>query len=69
MLSCNNCPQQMVMIFFAMLQRIGKEENTFTNPVCGMSYEEYKEWLKRVVSAIQILFLIPINRTRNFYLQ
>lgn len=33
--------------FFDMLQHIGKEENAFTNPVCGMSYEEYKEWLKQ----------------------
>ena len=33
--------------FFNMLQHIGKDENAFTNPVCGMSYEEYKEWLKQ----------------------
>ena len=31
---------------FEMLQRIGKEENHFQNPVNGMSYHEYKEWLK-----------------------
>lgn len=35
------------MAFYDMLQHIGKDENAFTNPVCGMSYEEYKEWLKQ----------------------
>lgn len=33
--------------FYAMLQHIGNEENAFSNPVCGMSYEEYQEWLKQ----------------------
>lgn len=33
--------------FYAMLQHIGIEENAFTNPVYGMSYEEYQEWLKQ----------------------
>ena len=31
---------------YEMLQRIGKEENHFQNPVHGMSYEQYKKWLK-----------------------
>lgn len=34
-------------VFFAMLQKIGKDENAFTNPVCGMSFEEYQQWLKQ----------------------
>lgn len=33
--------------FFAMLQHIGFEENAFTNPVCGMSYDKYQEWLQQ----------------------
>lgn len=31
---------------FLMLQHIEKEENAFTNPVKGMTFEEYKEWLR-----------------------
>ena len=30
---------------YEMLCRIGPEENSFTNPVHGMSYEEFKQWL------------------------
>ena len=30
---------------FHMLQHIEKEENAFTNPVNGMSFDEFKEWL------------------------
>lgn len=30
---------------YNMLQRIGKDENEFTNDVNGMSYDEYKQWL------------------------
>ena len=30
---------------YNMLQRIGKEENEFTNAVNGMTFEEYKHWL------------------------
>lgn len=30
---------------YELLQRIGKMENDFTNPMHGKSYEEYKEWL------------------------
>jgi len=30
---------------FLMLQHIEKEENAFTNPVKGMTFVEYKEWL------------------------
>lgn len=30
---------------YQMLQRIGKEENEFTNEVNGMSFREYKDWL------------------------
>lgn len=32
---------------FQMLQTIGDKENAFTNPVKGMSYYEFKEWLKQ----------------------
>ncbi len=31
---------------FEMLQQIQNGENAFTNPVEGMSYEQYKKWLK-----------------------
>lgn len=31
---------------YDMLQKIGKEENEFHNEVNGMSFEEFKEWLK-----------------------
>ena len=34
-------------VFYVMLQHIGKEENAFTNPVKGMSYESYQAWLKQ----------------------
>lgn len=30
---------------YDMLQNVGFEENAFTNPVNGMSYESFKEWL------------------------
>lgn len=30
---------------YDLLQHIGSNENAFTNPVHGMSFEEYKEWL------------------------
>lgn len=30
---------------FQLLQRIGEMENDFTNPVHGMSIEQYKKWL------------------------
>lgn len=30
---------------FQMLQTIDKDENAFTNPVKGMNYEVFKEWL------------------------
>ena len=33
--------------FYDMLQHIGKDENAFTNPVCGMSFEDYQVWLKQ----------------------
>ena len=32
---------------FRMLQTICNSENAFTNPVKGMSYSEYKQWLKQ----------------------
>ncbi len=32
---------------FMMLQNIGNDENAFTNPVKGMSYDDYKQWLKQ----------------------
>jgi len=32
---------------FQMLQTIGNNENAFTNPVKGMCYGEYKQWLKQ----------------------
>lgn len=32
---------------YKLLQRIGKDENAFTNPVNGMTFEEYKVWLKQ----------------------
>jgi predicted acetyltransferase len=32
---------------YNLLQRIGEKENDFTNPVHGMSTEQYKEWLKQ----------------------
>lgn len=31
---------------YELLQRIGKMENDFTNPMHGKSYDEYKAWLK-----------------------
>lgn len=31
---------------YYLLQNIGKFENDFTNPVSGMNYAEYKDWLK-----------------------
>ena len=33
--------------FYEMLQHIGKDENAFSNPVNGMSFEEYNVWLKQ----------------------
>lgn len=33
--------------FYELLQHIGKEENAFFNPVRGMSFEEYQDWLKQ----------------------
>lgn len=33
--------------FYYMLQNIEKEENAFTNPVNGMSFDEYLLWLKQ----------------------
>ena len=30
---------------YAMLQRLGPNENNFTNPINGKSFEEYKQWL------------------------
>lgn len=30
---------------YEMLQRIGRDENAFSNIVNGMSYEDYKKWL------------------------
>ena len=30
---------------YEMLRGIRKVENSFTNPVCGMSYDEFQEWL------------------------
>lgn len=32
---------------YDMLQHIGENENEFKNPVKGMSYDEYKQWLKQ----------------------
>lgn len=32
---------------YQMLQDIGAKENSFTNPVHGMNYKEFKEWLVR----------------------
>lgn len=32
---------------YNLLQRIGKEENAFTNPVNGMTFEDYTVWLKQ----------------------
>lgn len=31
---------------YHLLQMIGEKENDFTNPVYGMSYEQFKDWLK-----------------------
>lgn len=33
--------------FYNMLQHIEREENAFTNPVNGMSFDEYLLWLKQ----------------------
>lgn len=33
--------------FYEMLQYIGRQENDFTNPVHGMSIDEFKVWLKQ----------------------
>ena len=33
---------------YDMLQRIGPDENAFNNEVHGMTYQEYKDWLKRM---------------------
>lgn len=33
--------------FYRMLQDIGSRENSFTNPVNGMDFGEYKQWLSR----------------------
>lgn len=30
---------------YQLLHNIGERENDFTNPVCNMSYEDYKKWL------------------------
>ena len=30
---------------YRMLQHIGVEENAFTNPANGMSYDVFKDWL------------------------
>lgn len=30
---------------FEMLKGIGKTENSFTNPTCGMSFSEFQSWL------------------------
>ncbi len=30
---------------YELLQRIGSDENAFTNPVHGKTFEEFKEWL------------------------
>ena len=30
---------------YEMLRGIRKVENSFTNPVCGMSYDEFQKWL------------------------
>lgn len=32
---------------FFMLQHIEREENAFTNPVNGITYDEYKQWLRQ----------------------
>lgn len=32
---------------YNMLQHIGENENEFKNPVKGMNYDEYKQWLKQ----------------------
>lgn len=32
--------------FYELLQRIGKNENAFSNPVSGMTFDQYKKWLK-----------------------
>ena len=32
---------------YNMLQEIGKNENGFHNKVCGVSYDEYENWLRR----------------------
>ncbi len=33
------------MDVYQMLQQIGSEENGFSNSACGLSFEEFKEWL------------------------
>lgn len=33
--------------YFSMLQHIERVENGFTNPVCGMSFGKYQEWLRQ----------------------
>jgi len=34
------------MDIYAMLKRIGREENHFQNPVHDMTYEQYEDWLR-----------------------
>lgn len=34
------------ILFYELLQRIGKNENAFSNPVSGMTFDQYKKWLK-----------------------
>lgn len=33
--------------YYDMLQHIGREENAFKNPVNGMSFQEYQNWLNQ----------------------
>lgn len=37
------------MDVYAMLQQLPADENGFMNPVAGMAFEAYKEWLKKKV--------------------
>ena len=39
------------MAVYEMLQEMPADENGFINPVSGMTYEEYRKWLKKSVKS------------------
>ena len=49
-------------VFYNMLQHIEKIENAFTNPVNGMSFDEYLLWLKQ-----QDIGVIPKTWEKDIY--